>query len=217
MTNKTFKLEGGLSYSLPVPATIAEFAALAKSDESSVLDAAINEIVYRSCQADVRENLCDSIEAEYPEITRNRKDHPKGKKDAAGAAVQVIDESAGAFIKRAAAELGKEVKDFQPLVDALMAVSNALPDGAPEKITFDPAQREAKGRTLKPGKSDMEYATKLLNIREASPAKWPAKVAAITAVTGRPLAEDCDQITLALALRDYRNEMDRRNKAGLLA
>lgn len=216
MIERTFKLEGGLSYILSVPNTLTEYCALGKCDEATAIGAAVDGIVYRSCQADVRENLCDSIEAEH-NITRNRKDHPKGKKDASGAVVQVIDESAGAFIKRAAAELGKDPSFFQPLVDALMQASNALPDGAPEKIAFDPSQREAKGRTLKPGKSDLADAATLLATRESKPDKWAAKVSAIAEVIGRPLALDCDQSTLALAWRDYRLEMDRRSRAGLLA
>jgi hypothetical protein len=106
-------------------------------------------------------------------------------------------ESQGAFIKRAAAELGKAVSFFQPLADEISAT-----------LVFDPSEKETSSRTPHVSKADLERARQLI---DQGPDKLRISLGKIEALIGRsvPITGDrhADERTVASAVKDYRAAM----------
>lgn len=218
MKQRTFNLEGGLSYVLTVPSTVAEYVSLSKQSEAELVDDAVSERVYRGPQADVREALCDAIEAAFPDTPRNRTAHAT-RKNSKGEAVQV-EESASRYIARVAAAANVEVKSFQSMLDEIMTRNEMIAAGDPAKIELDLTKYESKGRKPAVAKGDLEYADAFIAIRESDPARFAQKIEELEAFIGRTVPVDGSREVLASAIKDFRVKSDEiekaRRKAALL-
>lgn len=171
----------GLKGRVQVPASIEEFDKLANK-QGACLQEAIANVLYRAVMADFRSQLCERI-AEIHGIERNLKSTKGGK-----------DETEAKFIKRAAAELGKDVSFFQPLADEISA-----------SLIFDPSQKEASQRTPYVSKADLETAKGLI---AQGPEKLAVSLAKIQAITGQKVTltgnPSLDERTIALAVKAHR-------------
>ena len=198
VTTKTYRMieklfeSAGLNGKVQAPQTPEEFDSLAKRI-GACLDEAVANVLYRGVLADFRGELCDKIEATHS-IKRLTKDHPEGKKDAAGNTIRVVDESENKYIARAAAELGQPVNVFQPLADEVC-----------KDLVFDPSQRERKAGAGMPGKTDLETARTLI---AQGPEKLAISLGKIGAVTGTTITLTGDEaaqvVQVALAIKAYR-------------
>jgi hypothetical protein len=193
----------GLKGKVQVPENAAEFDQLAKR-EGACVEEAVNNVLYRGVLADFR----SAVVAELVKETNkplNTKPHPDGKKDTAGNILQVVDETEAKYINRVAAELGKNVSDFQYLADRVMELKDET--GAPV-VAFDPTQRERKAPVAAgPTKQDIANAQALIGAGREKFDKALARVSAITGKTYDNNAAFADVNIAAAVFREYRLEL----------
>lgn len=145
MKNTTIK-SLGLTLSISVPSTVAEFDQNAKK-EGACLEQAVNNILYRGVLAEFRGDFCEAVEKAFS-LERKTKDTGRTKtvKDEKTGvetkeSIFVYAESEAEFIDRVIASKGITRESLQPLADAVLAAKNA--DGT-LKIVFDASATEKK-------------------------------------------------------------------------
>jgi hypothetical protein len=133
----------GLAVNLSVPSTVQEFDTNAKR-EGACLEEATNNIVYRSCLAELRDLFlhgCDEDkEAGITAFTGveqtykvERKTKGTGRKDSEGKEIVVYAETEAEYLERVRREKKLELTVLQPLMDKAAA-----------RVKFDAAARERK-------------------------------------------------------------------------
>jgi hypothetical protein len=198
----------GLKYKILVPETAEEYCTLAKRKEGpdgfgAVVEEAVDNVIYRGPNADFRALV--SAELEKEGYARQTKPHPDGKKDPAGNAITVYDETEVKHINRVAAENGKKVSDFQYLADRVNEMKDE--QGHPV-LTFDPSQRERKTPVAAgPTKQDVANAQALIGAGREKFDKALARVSAITGKTYDNNAAFADVNIAAAVFREYRLEL----------
>ena len=226
-----WELQGGLKFAIETPESVNDYNQLAgtrpadaNSTGVAVLDDAIDNTMYRGPFADVRYALAIRLEAEYPDVPRNRKDKPGAKPDVEGKIEQVFDESEGKYISRVAAVKGVAVTTFQSILDDIMSKNTALPADSKDKIKFDPSQRERRGpSSTEPGKGDIETAKALLG---ASAKKLRVAITRLAQAIGTPVelvdssvpdADAKNLRTVAMAVKAYNAWLKTQTQSALLA
>jgi len=197
MTTKEFRLEGGLTYSLDVPATVQEYDE--QAGEGACLRDAIASRVNSKVGTQVRELLAAAVE-HMTGVARKTKRHPKGKKGADGKVLTTPAESPAEYVRRAAAENDRAVTSFQDLLNEVA-----------EKVTFSfaPAVRVRKGP--KPGKSDIALAQAFAGKPKE---EQLSKLATVCTVLGVCLPEWPFSLdTLSRIFRDYRRHLEGQRKS----
>lgn len=123
----------GFNLPVDVPATAAEFDALAKREGACVTEAN-NNVLYRSYLAEFRDEFVDALSTKFG-IERKTKVTGKTK---TGADVVSYDETEVEFVKRVAAAQGVETSAFESLALEVNA-----------KLKFDPSATERKASAPK--------------------------------------------------------------------
>jgi len=196
MTTKEFRLEGGLTYNLDVPATIEEYDSLA--GEGACLRDAIASRINSKVGTIVREKLAAAVE-QLTGVPRKTKKHPR-RKDADGKPLLVPTESPSAYVKRVALQKQCDVSEFQDLLtDAATGIS----------FSFAPAVRVRKGP--KPGKSDIALAQAFAGKPKE---EQLSKLATVCTVLGVCLPEWPFSLdALSRIFRDYRRHLEGQRKS----
>lgn len=146
MQSKTVKCVG-VTYTVEVPSTAAEFDACAKR-ENACVDEAVTNVIYRGTNPVFRdaylEALCNKTGYERP-----TKDDSTGKKNDDGSVRQVFVNSEGKEIGFAVAQGNLDEVAQQAIADEVMST---------KAITFDPSARERATKEPSAGKQDLEQA-----------------------------------------------------------
>jgi hypothetical protein len=229
MKNKECVIGGLLKFTVPVPETSAEFNTLAKRTDGSdaCCDEAVDNCLYRGTYADARGLLVERVEARTGKA-RLMKDNPDGRKykedvkedgkviAKAGDIVQVYAEGELEYLKRVAAEEGKDVSIFQGDLDKLMLEKDEA--GNP-LVSFDPAQKERKAPTpAGPTKQDKDTAAVIQKMEDAKFQSTIAKLQQL--IGGDPIDQAKFRTDAAYAAgltRAYRLEFNKQAANSLTA
>jgi hypothetical protein len=112
----TFESVGLNGYTKNAPSNAEEFDAIA--GPGKCYDFAMFYIKFHRVLGSFRGDMMEKV-WEATDVSPNMKDHPKGKKDAEGKVLQVVDEKPAEYIDRICAEKGVDITSYQSLADAV--------------------------------------------------------------------------------------------------
>lgn len=192
MVDQTIK-SLGLDVVVSVPSTPEEFASLG----GDVMKEAVNNVLYRSYLAELRDRFCERVSA-FTEIKRKTKQGAKKKDGTFGQ--DVWDESEGRFLDRVLAETETEIDAYADLMKEAQA-GGYTPTGeiaTIEALVFDPKKSEPNSGPKVPAKTYLNAAQQIIDAGNAD------KVAAnLSKIVGREITADKESI--AGGIRDAEN------------
>jgi hypothetical protein len=199
---------GGVYYAINVPETVEEFDQLAKR-EGAALASAIDNVIYRSANAQFRSEFADLVEKETGIERKTKVSGTREVEDEEGNKTEedivVYDESEGKYLNRVYAELDLELEEqrqarFQEQIEQ-----------AAEDIKFDPSERQAA--TKKPKKARKEYRETAEAILEAGGEEGLAKTAAkLSDMLGYEVEATLEAVALGIQINETKDVDERASK-----